>query len=112
MSGTNKRPQSELYREAATRWSDLDAAARLLEETKTAVFSQRVTELLRDFPHYSLSKAEQSIKGSDHWLEYLDKMVRARTQANRAKIEVEYVRMKHWEEAQDRADERFTARMT
>lgn len=112
MSGTNRRPQSELYREVATRWADLDAAARLLEETKTAVFSQKVKELLRDFPHYSLSKAEQSIKGSDYWNEYLEKMVRTRTLANKAKIEVEYVRMKHWEEAQDRADERFTARMS
>lgn len=112
MSGTNKRPQSEIYREAANRWADLDSAARLLEDTKSAVFSQRVAECLRDFPHYSLSKAEQTIKGSDFWLEYLDKTVRARTQANKAKIEVDVVKMRYWEETQDRADERFTARMT
>jgi hypothetical protein len=41
----------------------------------------------------------------------LEKCVRARTAANRAKIEVDFQRMKHWEATQDRADERFATRL-
>lgn len=109
---SNTRPQSELYREAARRFVDLDAAARMLEESKTAVFSQKVTELIRDYPGHSVAKAEMQIRGSDMWRDYLDKLVRARTRANEAKIELEYIRMKYWEATQDRADERYTARMS
>lgn len=108
---SNRRPQSELYREAASRWADLDSAARMLEESKTAVFSQMVNSLLSEFPQYSMAKAEAKMKGTDAWQQYIDRMVRARTEANRAKIAVEYERMRFWEQSQDRADERYTARM-
>lgn len=105
---SNTRPQSELYREASLRWSDLDAAARMLEEGKSAVLAQRMTQL-GDMP---VSKAEMAVKASEFWSDYIKKMVRAKTEANKAKIEVDYLRMKFWEQSQDRADERFTARMT
>lgn len=108
---TNQRPQSELYREAAQRWSDADAAARMLEECKSAVFAQRVAELLAEFPHYSHAKAEMKVKSSDVWLDHLGKLVRARTAANRAKIELEFLRMQYWEKTQDRADQRYEARL-
>ncbi len=107
----NQRPQSEIYREAALRWNDLDAAARLLEDTKSAVLAQKISQLLGEFPHYSHAKAEQKVKASSTWIDYLERIVRARTAANRAQIEVQYERMRHWEATQDRADERFTARM-
>jgi len=108
---TNQRPQSEIYREAALRWNDLDAAARLLEDTKSAVLAERISQLLGEFPHYSAAKAEQKVKSSDAWRDFLEKCVRARTAANRAKIEVDFQRMKHWEATQDRADERFASRL-
>jgi hypothetical protein len=104
---TNARPQSELYREAAMRWADLDAAARMLEEGKGAVLAQRMA-LLGDIP---VSKAEQQVKASEFWSDYIKRMVNTKTQANKAKIEVEFVRMQHWEKTQDRADERFVARI-
>ena len=106
---TNVRPQSELYREAAMRWADLDAAARMLEEGKTAVFSQRVGELLKGGS--PVAKAEVAVRGSASWQDYVEKMVRARTAANRAKVELEFIRMQHWEKTQDRADQRFEARL-
>jgi hypothetical protein len=108
---TNQRPQSEIYREAALRWNDLDSAARLLEDTKSAVLAQKISQLQGEFPHYSHAKAEQKVKASSTWIDYLEKIVRARTAANRAQIEVQFQRMKHWEATQDRADERFTARL-
>ena len=37
----DNRPFSELYREAADDWCDKDAAARMLEECKTAFLEKR-----------------------------------------------------------------------
>jgi len=104
---TNNRPQSEVYRETAMRWADLDAAARMLEEGKSAVLAQRMAAL-GDMP---VSKAETAVKASDFWSDYIKRMVRTKTEANKAKIEVEYQRMKFWESTQDRADHRYTNRM-
>lgn len=108
---TNQRPQSQIYREAALRWNDLDAAARLLEDTKSAVLAQRISQLLGEFPHYSHAKAEAKVKASDAWHDYVQRVVAARTAANRAQIEVQYEKMKHWEQTQDRADHRYEARL-
>lgn len=103
---TNHRPQSDVYREAALRWADLDAAARMLEEGKSAVLAQRMAAL-GDMP---VSKAELAVKASEFWSEYVKKMVRTKTEANKAKIEVEFQRMKFWEASQDRADHRYADR--
>jgi hypothetical protein len=89
------------------RAADLDSAARMLEEGKSAVLAQRMAAL-GDMP---VSKAELAVKASTFWADYIKGLVRARTAANRAKIEVEYERMRFWESSQDRADERYTARM-
>jgi hypothetical protein len=111
VSGANTRPQSELYRDAAQRWVDLDAAARILEDTKTAIFSQKVLGLMAEFPHYSVSKAEMKIKGSDEWISHLDKVARARTRANEARIHVDYVKMQAMEQQSKEAYERQEMRM-
>jgi hypothetical protein len=108
----NRRPQSEIYRDVAIRWADLDAAARMLEETKTAVLSQKMAALTGLAPAMSVSRAEQQVKASPEWSDFLDKMVRARTQANKAKIEVEFTRMQFWERNSADATERQEMRMT
>lgn len=105
---SNTRPQSELYREAAMRWADLDAAARMLEEGKSAVLSQRMAAL-GDMP---VSKAELAVKSSDFWSDYIKKMVRSKTEANKARIEMEFVRMQAWEKQSRDAYERQEMRMT
>ena len=104
----NSRPQSELYREAATRWADLDAAARMLEEGKSAVLSQRMAQC-GDMP---VSKAELQVKASPFWADYIKKMVNAKTAANKARIEMEFVKMQAWEQQSRQAYERQEMRMT
>jgi predicted hydrolase (HD superfamily) len=104
----NTRPQSEVYREAAMRWADLDAAARMLEEGKSAVLSQRMARL-GDMP---VSKAELTVKASDEWADYIKKMVRAKTEANKARIEMDFVKMQYWEQTSQAATERQEMRMT
>ena len=104
----NDRPQSEVYREAAMRWADLDAAARMLEESKSAVLSR----LMSDYGDIPVSKAELKVKASDYWQDYIDKMVRAKTAANKARIEMEFCRMRAWERNSEEATSRVEMRMT
>jgi hypothetical protein len=90
----------------------LDAAARVLENTKSAIYSQKVLNLLAEFPHYSVAKAELKVKGSDAWLVHLDAIDRARTKANEAKIEVDFRKMQSMEQNSKEAYERQELRMT
>lgn len=101
------RPYSEVWREAAERWADLDSAARLLEETKSAVLSKWMVEE-GDIP---VSKAELRVKASDRWGEYVEKVVKARTAADKAKIERDYYHMKAWEQRSQEATARTEARL-
>lgn len=86
-------PLSEQYRIAAKAWVELDSAASLLEETKSAVLAQRMNAL-GDIP---VSHAERIVKGSPEWADFIDRMVRARTEANLAKVKLEWLRMRHSE---------------
>jgi len=89
-----ERPLSEQFRIVAKTWADAEAAAHILEETKSAVFAQRCVAL-GDIP---VNRAEQTVKASPEWMEHLDKIVAARREANLRKLQLEYLRMKHREE--------------
>jgi len=107
---TNARPQSELYREAAMHHADADAAARMLEETKSIVFAELVQQALKaGCP--SVARAELEVRAGQQYRDFVDRMVRSRTNANRARYQLEFIRMQHWEKTQDRADQRFEARL-
>lgn len=105
MNNSNE-PWSDQWRRQALRANELDAAATILEESKTAILAQRKAAL-GDIPD---NKAEKIVKASPSWEDYIKKMVNARTAANEAKIETEWLRMKYYENASDRADERTVAR--
>jgi hypothetical protein len=96
------QPYSEQYRLAGLDWVEKDAAARLLEEGKTAFLSQRKmqTGLSAD------SAAEREVKASAEWSDYIKKMTAARTAANRAKIKMEFVKMRAWEATNTEANKR------
>lgn len=100
-------PWSEQFRIAAKRWVTADSAARMLEETKTAVLAQRMATL-GDMP---VSRAENEVKSSPEWADFIQKMVEARTSANLEKVKMEFVRMKFAEfqstEASNRAEMRL-----
>jgi len=98
---------SEQYRVAAKSWVDLDAAANLMEETKTAVLSQMMARL-GDIP---VSHAERTVKASSEWTEFVTKMVEARKAANLAKVRCEYLKMKFQEWSSDAANKRAEMRL-
>lgn len=90
MNISSNLPPSEQYRVAALHWVELDGAARLLEESKTAVLAQRM-KALGDKP---AAHAERDVKASEEWRDYIGKLVKARTSANAAKVAMEFARMR------------------
>lgn len=89
---------SEQYRIIAKQWVDADAAARMLEEAKTAVMSQWM-KTHGDIP---AAHAEREVKASAQWEEYIGKMVDARTAANLKRVHLKYIEMKaaEWQSAE------------
>jgi hypothetical protein len=100
----NNLPLSEQFRIVAKKWVDADAAASILEESKSAFLSRLMSEK-GDMP---VSKAEMQVKASQEWQEYIDHMTQSRADASRLKVQLEYIRMKfnEWQsiEATKRAE--------
>jgi len=90
MTDHSNRPLPEQFRLAAKTWVELDAAANLLEETKSAVLSQRMAQQ-GDMP---VSRAELNVKSSPEWEDFVTRMVKAREAANLAKVKLEWLRMR------------------
>lgn len=101
------KPISEIFYGAAKEWADLESAASLLEETKSAVLSQ----LMARHGPIPVSKAEMLVKASSEWSSHVEKIVRARTDANKAKVKLEYLRMKFWESQSQAATDRLEAKL-
>lgn len=98
---------SERYRLVAKEWVELDSAARMFEETKSAVLAQKMA-VLGDVP---VSRAEQQVKASEDWHSFVTKMVEARTAANLKKVELEWVKMRFSENQSREATERAERRL-
>lgn len=87
-------PLSEQFRLIAKKWIDADAAASILEETKSAFLAQKMAEQ-GDVP---VSRAEMAVKASQEWAEYVESMVNARKRAALLKAQLEYIRMQFTEQ--------------
>lgn len=108
MTDHSNMPWSEQFRVTAKQWVELDRAATMLEETKSAVLSQRMAAL-GDIP---VSHAERTVKASAEWQDFIKSMVDARTQANLKKVQMEYLRMKFSEWQSENANRRSEMRLT
>lgn len=98
---------SEQFRLAAKDWVEADAAASLLEETKSANLSQMMLATGAD----SVSKSEMLAKASPQWTEYIEAMVEARRKANLLKVKLEWIRMKFQEQSSAEATARAERRL-
>lgn len=87
-------PLSEQFRLIAKKWIDADAAASILEETKSAFLAQKMAEQ-GDVP---VSRAEMAVKASSEWSLYVHDMVEARKKAALLKAQLEYIRMRFTEQ--------------
>lgn len=95
-------PLSEQFRLIAKKWIDADAAASILEETKSAFLAKRMAEQ-GDVP---VSRAEMAVKASQEWAEYVESMVNTRKQAALLKAQLEYIRMRFSEQQSFEATKR------
>lgn len=107
--GNNNPHWSERYRLAGIDWAEKNAAASLLEELKSATQSELQTKLGSDLP---VNRAEQIVKSSSQWRDYIEKMVEARRIANEAKINLEAIRMEYFTEQSENATKRGEMRLT
>lgn len=107
MTDHSNMPVSEQFRVTAKQWVELDRAATMLEETKSAVLSQKMNAL-GDIP---VSHAERTVKASPEWSDFIKTMVDARTQANLKKVQMEYLRMKFQEWSSENANRRAEMRL-
>lgn len=98
---------SDDFLEVANSWVALDAAARMLEEGKTAFFAQKCVAL-GDMP---VNKAEQTVRSSEEWANYIKRMVGAKTEANKMKVRMDYMRMRFSEWQSDAANERLATKV-
>lgn len=110
MDINSNEPLSDQWRRQAHVANDFDAAATLLERTRSAVLSQMKTKLIAIDNKIANNKAEDIAKSSPEWKDFNDKMVAARQRANAAKIDAEWMHMKYFEDVGHRADERTIAR--
>lgn len=94
MTSPSNVPLSEQFRLIAKKWIDADAAASILEETKSAFLAKRMAEQ-GDVP---VSRAEMAVKASQEWAEYVESMVNARKNAALLKAQLEYIRMQFTEQ--------------
>jgi DNA polymerase III gamma/tau subunit len=93
----SNQPLSEQYRLLAKQWVKLDAAASLLEETKSAQLSSLIATLIGANPELAHNAAERTVKASKEWKDTVEAIVEARRKANLAKVAVEYIKMRHSE---------------
>jgi hypothetical protein len=98
----NSLPLSEQYRMIAKKYVEADAAASILEESKSAVLAQWMADK-GDMP---VSRAEMIVKASQEWHNYIIEMVSARKQAALLKAQLEYIRMQFSEQQSKEATHR------
>ncbi len=103
----HNQPWSEQFRIVAKSWVDAEAAASLLEDTKSAMLAEAMLQL-GDMP---VSKAEMFVKGSDKWRDELRSIATHRQVANRLKVQMEYIRMKFMEWQSENATKRAEMRL-
>jgi len=92
------QPISELFRLAGLEHADLNAAASLKEELRTATLARWKQEVvMQNGGSMPDNKAERIVKSSERWEEYNREMVETRRLADRAKVQMKYYDIKHWE---------------
>lgn len=103
-------PLYEQFRIAALEWTDAEAAASLLEDTKSAVMSEMMGKAMAEGAK-SIAAAEQAVKSTQEWRDHVTSIIEARQVANRAKVEVEYIKMRFQEHMSQEANARIEVRL-
>jgi hypothetical protein len=104
-------PLYEEYRLAALEWVDAEAAASLLEDCKSSFLAEMMGNLMDENPKMAVNRAEQEVKASTEWRDHVTSIIEARKTANRCKVQVDYIRMRHQEWISTEANNRLEAKL-
>lgn len=104
---SDNKPWSEQFRLVAKAWVDAEAAASLLEDTKSAFLAERMSVL----DNMAVNKAEMTVKASQEWQDNLRTISTTRQAANRLKVQMEYIRMRFMEWQSENATKRAEMRL-
>lgn len=104
-------PISERFRIVAKKWVEADEAASLMEETRSAVLSEMINNVVSYNINMPFNKAELAAKSSPEYREFVTTMVKLRSGANLLKMKLEYLRMQHSERSSHEATARAERRM-
>lgn len=108
----SERALSEQYRIAAEQWAVLDGEARTLEAAKDSELASRMKKLTDANPRLSHAAAERDVKADPEWRSYVKNMVDARTEANLARVRVNFIDKKFSEWQSRAANTRQEMRMS
>src|SRR5512139_389183 len=97
MTTGSNLPLSEQYRIVAKQWVDQDNAATILEETKSSVLAEMKAELIKADPNLADNAADRMVRATKEWREWVINMVNQRTMANRLRMQLKYIEMRHSE---------------
>lgn len=100
---------SEQYAQIGAEWADAESAASILEDCKSAYLSERMMSHING--GMPVNRAEATVKASSEWKDYVDRMVKARKNANLLKVKMETIRMRFQEWSSEQANERAMARL-
>lgn len=111
MENSTDLPISEQFRLVAKSWVEAQAAASIMEETKSAVLSQITVGIISKNIGMAYNKAEMSAKSSLEYKDFIVQMVELRKTANLLKAQMEYIRMRHSEQQSFEATARSERRL-
>jgi exonuclease V gamma subunit len=106
----------EIYQKlitAGSEWAEAEAGASLLEEGKKSVLSQLAQKHIASQSAKSMAQAESLALADSNYLSYLSDMVKARKEANQAKIKYfsiqAWCELKRTQESTRRAEMKFAS---
>ena len=89
---------AEEFRLACYEYIKCQEAADALEELKTTTLEQMKTKMVAEKGEMADNKAERLVKSGDEWEAYIRAMVAAKSAARRAKLKLEWIRIKERQE--------------
>lgn len=104
---SNEFPLSEEFRLAGNDWAEKEYTASLMEDTKSSLLAQKVAAL----GDMAVNKAENIVKSSGEWRHYIEQIVKARKDANLAKVHMEFTKLKYHEAQSREATARAESRL-
>lgn len=102
------KPLSQQFFEAAQEWVELEAAASMMEDCKSAVLAQAI---VAQGPDIAVNRAETTAKAAPDWKAYCSETVEKRKASNLAKVKMEYMKMRFNEWTSTEANARVEARL-